>query len=185
MKCGTQLLLEMSRDSQLTLTIREYDPIYDQISFSRLSDEYVMDRRTPSLRHTLSKVFESDLPTYIRFIAYNLGEAVGFLAAEIRPPEALSNDHWERMTRSERQSFQQGHTIRVNHLHVIEHMHKAGVSRRLIRRIMEEGNNEELNGIWILRSEWTEEEQLKFQRSGFVRTAMDDKLWYPYLVNEN
>jgi hypothetical protein len=160
-----QKLLEASGDSQIVLTIREYQKA-DKDAFGRLWNDYAAHQENEALKKQL---VEHELPqqpplaTWKRFIAYNLGEAVGFIEGVIvatHPLPVLNN------------------TIQIKHLYVARHMHHAGVSRRLIRTMVEEGNNTAKNGVWLERwKEWPTDDREMFTGSGFVPLG-EDRLWY-------
>ncbi len=71
-------------------------------------------------------------------------------------------------------------SIQVLRLHVMEHMHHGGVSRRLIRRIIEEGNEQEVQCIWLeATGELFGKTEEKFKRTGFI--ALDrNRLCYEF-----
>ena len=74
-------------------------------------------------------------------------------------------------------------TMRVDHLFVSEHMHHTGVSRRLIRKLVEAGNEmESVGGIWIERWpwEWEKGSLEKFERTGFEPLAGGSFRWFAF-----
>jgi hypothetical protein len=76
-------------------------------------------------------------------------------------------------------------TILINHLYVADHIHHSGVSRLLIRKMIEEGNDTAKSGVWIEAWKWSEKEKEpeKFVRSGFVERN-PNLLWYELKLAE-
>lgn len=176
-----QLLLEASRDSQLALTVRPYDPEIDRDGFAVLLEEYLQRAKSSKELDSWRARMEADCTDRVRFVAWHLGEAVGFLDAILCPAEEESAMHGRNVT--ERQAFSRGTTLRVDDLHVTDHMHHVGVSRRLIRRIVEKGNREHRQAVWIQLDQWPEPaDQRKFQRTGFRQSATGDRLLYRFIV---
>lgn len=122
-----QLLMEASRDSQLVLTVREYNETLDREALSRLQAEYLKDIPEPVVRAAAAKDLEEDRPDRKKIIAWNFGEAVGFIDASPCDPEPSSGGMERQRTPSEIAAFG-GKTIRVDHLHVTHSMQRAGVS---------------------------------------------------------
>jgi transcriptional regulator with XRE-family HTH domain/ribosomal protein S18 acetylase RimI-like enzyme len=178
-----QKLLEATGDSQMVLNIRRYRP-GDLKPFHQLLEKYKPFEDHPEIAAELP-----DKPgsATIRFMAYNLGAAIGFIDAEIKRDEsaleAMPLNAYEQahgVTRDE--------VIHIHHLHVVTHMQDAGVARRLLRSIIEEGNNRpRANGILLILSE---QQQLNdddaypkkleiFKLSGFSLVG-EDRLWYEF-----
>jgi GNAT superfamily N-acetyltransferase len=140
-----QTLLETSSDSQIVLTIREFRSS-SQGSFEdlvKLLHRRDLESHGPG-RQSLAgpSPLEANLK---RFVASSLGEAVGYIEGEVIPG-----------------------AIRVRRLFVAPHMHGKGVSRRLIRRVVEEANETFQLGVWIERPDFLEDDLRKFRRAGFV-----------------
>jgi hypothetical protein len=175
-----QVLLEASRDSQLVLTIRDYDSHADRDAFIRLRDDYAHIRKIPALKDQIKVELPADEFCIKRIVAYNLGDAVGFLDAEILPelPSPIpGSDQAPSVLPS--QIDEMRNTILVKRLHVVRHMHHAGVSRRLIRRIVEEGNETFRRAVWLERWLWEPVDLEKFRRAGFI-PFHGDRLWYEF-----
>lgn len=167
-----QVLMEASRDSQLVLTIRTCESQRDRLALIALWKDYLEPDRLPDPQsHIASNINQ---PGSYSLVAYHLGEPVGFLTAHIYQSE--SEDKGQ-----DREPFD--NTIGIRHLHVIHRMNHGGVSRRLIRRIIEEGNETLKKAIWTDRSLWNGYQQKKFERAGFV-SADGNLLYFEYKLAE-
>jgi hypothetical protein len=173
-----QRLLEASAESSIVLAIRRYKPA-DQHDFAQLRKEYA--RKKPNRGNQLPEnPSPEESKTLKRFIAYNLSEPVGFIEGEekfefFQPDESRGPDAKVDLS----------NTILINHLYVADHIHHSGVSRLLIRKMIEEGNDTAKSGVWIEAWKWSEKEKEpeKFVRSGFVERN-PNLLWYELKLAE-
>ena len=76
-------------------------------------------------------------------------------------------------------------TIQVTRLYVVPHMRSSGISRRLIRKIIEEGNEvplskdeRQISGVWLKTARFLAADRMKFRRCGFDYTSDESFLWY-------
>jgi transcriptional regulator with XRE-family HTH domain len=169
-----QILFEASRDSRLVLTIRQYNANVDKDAFLRLRDDYANTEKAPALRDQIKIDLHRGEQTTMYLIAYHLGEPVGFLAAEIFPPQVATPATLPGALLSPSLPPESlADTICVRHLHVVQRMHHAGVSRRLIRRIVEEGNDTLRRSVWLECGQWSHVKQKKFCRAGFAPVPGD------------
>jgi GNAT superfamily N-acetyltransferase len=170
-----QRLFESSRDSETLLSIRRYSPA-DKAPFLNLRLEYESERRHSLPDSELrAQIEDHERARVWRYIAYSLGRAVGFIEG-VHTPSILYSTAETVMPEM----------VQIKHLHIARDIHKAGVSRRLIRRIIEEGNEKKLGGIWIhildldKKEEQEQVEREKFEWAGFVPFS-NDRLWYELL----
>jgi GNAT superfamily N-acetyltransferase/transcriptional regulator with XRE-family HTH domain len=87
-------------------------------------------------------------------VAVNLGEPVGFIEAivEVSTP-ALD--------------VKRGKGLRIKHIFVVEHMRSSGISRRLIRSIIEIASKNGYELVWLRADRYPDEICAKFERCGF------------------
>jgi GNAT superfamily N-acetyltransferase len=159
--------LEGARETQNVLTVVEFDS-HRLKSFEQLAKEYADQRNNEAYLNgfemDLEKVKESNT---IRFLAFSLGDPVGFIEAH-------------RYIKSADQAHALGHelgeitscSIEVDHLHVTGYMRNTGVSRRLIRRIVEQANEQLCREVWLETSRFQREDLPKFRRAGFSESEM-------------
>ncbi len=100
-----QKLLESSRDSQVVLAISEYKP-KDRETFLRLLDDFATTPGTVGLRRQvkLDGSFDEGCAS-VRFVAYNLGEMVGFIEGEIGRQRLPTAERVRRTRTQKRQTF--------------------------------------------------------------------------------
>jgi len=174
-----QKLSESSRDTEALVLVRRYSDV-DREQFLQLRREYELERGRKLGELELVADLASDLSSgergrTWRFIAYSLGCPVGFIEGilgEVSLYPGIPSAKTEM--------------LQIKHLHVATHVHNAGVSRRLIRKMIEKANEEKLAGLWIYiwdlenKKGQEERDREKFERAGFVRFR-EDRLWYELL----
>jgi hypothetical protein len=161
-----QLLLEASRDSRLVLTIRDFNAKYDLETYVRMR---ALDAQIDllTMNSEIKKELVSPNPFVKRILAFRLGETAGFLDAEFLPPANILPNVGNETPYDVGTEIQPHGTILIRRLYVADHLHGGGISRRLIRRIVEEGNDSLQKGIWLGGNSWTAHDRRKFRRAGF------------------
>jgi predicted GNAT family acetyltransferase len=190
-----QKLLEASRDSQNVLTIRSYEESQAE-AFDKLRKDYAESRGHDEFKTLLRTSFSSKEERYslMRFLAFSLGEPVGFIEgiaipekkAERQPPTAPASGEPSASASLKPEPADlrrdEGNTIEVTHLHVRDYMRNTGVSRRLIRRIVEEANDTCKKAVWLKTVSPVGDAFEKFHKCGFVPAEQGRLYWYDLML---
>jgi transcriptional regulator with XRE-family HTH domain len=173
-----QNLLESSRDAQVVILIRRYKP-EDATRFAVLVNNYATSPRGKLNQSQLS-LDTSSTPEIIRFVAFNLGEMVGLIEAVLMPPKTVGKASILETNPATPADADLSEMLVVRHLHVVAHLFQSDVSRKLIRKMVEEGNERALRGVLIEAPQGLGEERLdlkQFEEAGFLPLS-GDRLWY-------
>ena len=161
-----QGLLEASPDSQVVIAIRNYDSS-EAKHFQDLCVDYATRKKVPEMA---GKIL-ADLSGANAYLAFNLGEPVGFIVGKAIQCDLLSIPQWPSTPETGDE------VIQVQHLHVAERMQKADVSRRLVRRVVEEGNDTRKRGVVLRKEDWRQGLE-SFLECGFAELSGTGYLGY-------
>jgi hypothetical protein len=178
-----QSLLESSRDSQVVIVIRpsssevliKNEPLCVAWAHSRSNGNLGI---TQSLRRNLFR----ELPGLNIFIAYMLGEAIGFIAwSSIPAPNDIILDQQQPEVPAE----SRGDAVLIHYMHASQRMHKEIVSYRLIRQVVEKANTMKVKAVLLNVEEWSNGLEQPFLASGFEKNVSGKHFVYDFrLIGE-